>query len=365
MQVSKKINDSYSKDLELIKRVVYKAGQIAKDAFLKNKPQIFDKGGGHEVTSADIAVNNYLSKYLKKNRPMYGWLSEETKDDNSRLKAKKSFVVDPIDGTKAFIDGTIDFVVSVAVIENGYPVVAVIYNPIKNEMFEATLGGGSKLNNVIIKATDKLSVKDIKMIGYSRKFKKLKWPQMKCFTVNSMAYRIALVASGKADATVAFTPKSDWDIAAAQLIATEAGAYISNINGKVPTYANSSTSGLGIICAGKNLHGLLLDLTYPIVEKFNTSSDKIKEFGFMATKSEDRKKIQLLHLVIGGELLDPNKSEFKNLSKLDFVGAYPDFHSAHIAWKASAHKTVDNAHMRYFILHAHELIDPKKDGIIG
>ena len=66
MQVSKKINDSYSKDLELIKRVVYKAGQIAKDAFLKNKPQIFDKGGGHEVTSADIAVNNYLSKYLKK-----------------------------------------------------------------------------------------------------------------------------------------------------------------------------------------------------------------------------------------------------------------------------------------------------------
>ena len=148
---------SYADDLALIKKVVYKAGQIAKAAFLKDELQIWDKGGGHQVTSADIAVNNYLSECLKKNRPTYGWLSEETKDDRSRLKAKKTFVVDPIDGTKAFIDGTTDFVVSVAVIEGDYPVAAVIYNPIKNEMFEATLGGGARLNNSNIKVNDKQS----------------------------------------------------------------------------------------------------------------------------------------------------------------------------------------------------------------
>jgi myo-inositol-1(or 4)-monophosphatase len=85
----------------------------------------------------------------------------------------------------------------------------------------------------------------------------------------------------------------------------------------------------------------------------------------MATKTEDRTNVQLLHIVIGGELLDPNKSEFKDLNKVDYIGAFPNFKSAHIAWKSAAQKTVDNAHMRYFILHAHELIDPKKDGIIG
>ena len=365
MQVSREMVISYADDLALIKKVVHKAGQIAKAAFLKDELQIWDKGDGHLVTSADIEVNNYLSKYLKENRPNYGWLSEETKDDSSRLKANRTFVVDPIDGTKAFIDGTIDFVVSVAVIESNYPVAAVVYNPIKNEMFEATLGGGSKLNNSNIKVNDKKSVKGITMIGYSRKFKQLKWPHMNCFNVNSMAYRIALVACGKADATVAFTPKSDWDIAAAQLIATEAGAYISNINGKIPSYGNTNTKGSGIICAGKNLHSLLLDLTYPVIKRYNTSTDKLKEFGFMATKSEDRKNVQLLHIVIGGELLDPNKSEFKDLNKLDYIGAFPNFKSAHTAWKSAAQRTVDNAHMRYFILHAHELIDPNKDGIIG
>ena len=79
----------------------------------------------------------------------------------------------------------------------------------------------------------------------------------------------------------------------------------------------------------------------------------------------DRKDIQLLHLVIGGDLVDPNMTEFKNLSEVDFVGAYPNYDTAHKAWKAAAQRTVDNAHSRYFILHAHELIDPDKDGVIG
>ena len=88
----------------------------------------------------------------------------------------------------------------------------------------------------------------------------------------------------------------------------------------------------------------------------------------MGTTQKDRvmsENIQLLHLVIGGELVDPNKTEFKNLKEVDFVGAYANFADAHAAWKGAAQRTVDNAHMRYFVLHAHELIDPDKDGIIG
>ena len=75
--------------------------------------------------------------------------------------------------------------------------------------------------------------------------------------------------------------------------------------------------------------------------------------------------MQLLHLVIGGELIDPMKTEFRNLKEVQFVGAYPNFAEAHAAWKGAAQRTVDNAHKRFFVLHAHELIDPDSDGVIG
>ena len=86
----------------------------------------------------------------------------------------------------------------------------------------------------------------------------------------------------------------------------------------------------------------------------------------MTDRTEDKKSPkQLLHVVIGGELIDPMKTEFKDLSKVEFIGAFPNYETACKAWKNAAQKTVDNAHMRFFILHAHHLIDPDNDGIIG
>lgn len=79
----------------------------------------------------------------------------------------------------------------------------------------------------------------------------------------------------------------------------------------------------------------------------------------------DKTPEQLLHLVIGGELVDPLKTEFRNLENIDFVGAYANFADARAAWKGAAQPSVDNAHMRYFVLHAHGLIDPDNDGVIG
>ena len=96
-----------------------------------------------------------------------------------------------------------------------------------------------------------------------------------------------------------------------------------------------------------------------------------RDFKFLGTLMSDRKSNkdskteQLLHLVIGGELVDPNRTEFKDLSAVDFVGAYANFEEARKAWKSAAQRTVDNAHMRYFVLHAHDLLDPDGDGIIG
>ena len=375
MQANNEICVSYAEDLALITEAVLAAGKIAKDAFNANDSKVWDKSNNSPVTDADIAVNDYLLKTLCQARPGYGWLSEETKDDYSRHACPRTFVVDPIDGTRAFIDRTANFAVSVAIIEGGKSIAGAVFNPLKDEMYTATLGGGAKLNGVAISARDSDSVQGIKMVGYARKFRRLGWPDMDCHVVNSMAYRMVLVACGQADATVAFTPKSDWDVAAAQLIASEAGATVTNLHGSAPSYDGETTSGLGIICAGKTLHALLLARVTPVIAQFQKSNDKVKDFGFMGTTRTDRtdkdkkmadtETLQLLHLVIGGELVDPNKTEFKDLSQVDFVGAYANFADAKAAWKSAAQRTVDNAHMRYFVLHAHELIDPDKDGIIG
>lgn len=359
---------SYEEDLSLIREAVLAAGKIAKDAFEANDSEVWDKSNNSPVTDADIAVNDYLLKTLCDARPGYGWLSEETKDDHSRHACPRTFVVDPIDGTRAFIDRTPNFTVSVAIIQDGKSIAGVVYNPLKDELFEASLGGGAKLNGEVISAPDSDSIEGIRMVGYARKFRRLDWPDMNCRVANSMAYRMVLVACGQADATVAFTPKSDWDVAAAQLIGSEAGAIVTNLRGKAPSYDGETTSGLGVICAGKTLHALLLARITPVISQFETSNDKIKDFGFMGTTQKDRvmsENIQLLHLVIGGELVDPNRTEFKDLENVDFIGAYANYADAHAAWKGAAQRTVDNAHMRYFVLHAHELIDPDKDGIIG
>jgi len=359
--------EPYEVDLALIAEAVRAAGKIARDAFHANAAKVWDKTDSSPVTDADIAVNDYLHKTLKDARPGYGWLSEETKDDHSRHACPRTFVVDPIDGTRAFIDRTPNFAVSVAVIEEGKSIAGALYNPLTKEMFDAYLGGGARLNGKPITVDDTDKIEGIRMVGYARKFRRLSWPDMDCHVANSMAYRMALVASKQADATVAFTPKSDWDLAAAQLIASEAGAVVTDLHGVKPSYDSESTSELGVICAGPTLHALLLDRVKPVIAQFIKSEDKVKDFGFMGTKMSDREEqeIQLLHLVIGGELVDPNMTEFKNLKDVDFVGAYGNYKDAVEAWRGAAQRTVDNAHMRYFVLHAHELIDPDKDGVIG
>lgn len=350
----------------LLERIVRAAGEIAKKAFHANDSKIWDKEKNHPVTDADIAVNDFLYAELMAARPGYGWLSEETKDDHSRHSCPRTFVVDPIDGTRAFIDRTPNFAVSVAIIENGQSLAGVVFNPLKDELYSAHKKGGATLNKETIYCSHRQTLKQAHMIGYPRKFRKLGFPDMNVSIVNSMAYRIVLVASGHADCAVAFSPKSDWDVAAATLIAEEAGAITTNLRGETPQFDKDSTSGFGIICAGPFLHALLMERVKPVVAKYDASTDKQKDFKEMETKMSDRKKaIQLLHIVIGGELVDPNRTEFKNLKDVDFVGAYACFEDAQAAWKGAAQRTVDSAHTRYFILHAHDLLDPDGDGVIG
>lgn len=246
-------------DRELLIDVVRQAGELAKTHYDLNESQIWNKTNNSPVTDADIAVNSFLLTELMKARPDYGWLSEETKDDGSRREKSRVFVVDPIDGTRAFIKRRPHFVVSVGVIENGVAVAGALYNPLTKEAFDAHLGGGASMNGAAISVKPCAEIAGCSMIGYDFKFKKLGWPDMDIDARNSMAYRIALVASGQAHATIAFTPKCDWDLAAASLIATEAGAKITDRGGKPFIFDDDGVTKSGVICASPDLHALLLE----------------------------------------------------------------------------------------------------------
>lgn len=356
-----------SEDLTLITEVIMMAGAIARDAFHAGDSKVWDKVENHPVTDADIAVNDYLERVLMAARPHYGWLSEETKDDHSRASCPRTFVIDPIDGTRSFIDGTGNFCVSVAVIEDGVSIAGAVYNPLSDELFTAHKGGGAFLNGAPISPTPRKTLEGCRMIGYPRKFRRQGWPDMDVHVANSMAYRIVLVAAGMADATVSFTPKSDWDVAAAELIAVEAGAQVYDLYGAPFRYDRKKTTQMGVICAGPALMALIKTRVKDLIIAAKSSDNPMKDFAYLGTTMSDRKPHaeELLHIVFGGELVDPMKTKFIDLSKTHFVGAYPNYAKAHEAWKSAAQRTVDNAHMRYFILHAHELIDPDQDGIIG
>ncbi len=358
---------SVEDDLALIRRVVRGAGELCLEHFHRNDSKSWNKDNNSPVTEADLAVNDYLEAELMAARPNYGWLSEETADDQSRHDRARTFVVDPIDGTRAFIDRKPGFAVSVAVIEAGEAIAGAVFNPLKDEFFDASRGGGARLNGKALGVSDCTAEGGCVMVGYPRKFQRMGFPDMRYKITNSMAYRMAMVAGGAADATVSFTPKSDWDVAAAALIASEAGAKVTNLHGDPMRFDGQSTMGMGVICASPPLHALLLERVSPIIDDIASGRASVKDFRYLGTTMSDRDNapIQLLHLVIGGELIDPNKTTFKNLADVEFVGAYANYADAHDAWKSAAQRTVDNAHARYFILHAHELIDPDKDGIIG
>ncbi|MEM7728649.1 MAG: inositol monophosphatase family protein [Pseudomonadota bacterium] len=365
------VGASDADDLALIERAVRQAGAICLAAYHRDDAEVWDKSGpganSHLVTDADIAVNDYLRAELTAARPGYGWLSEETRDDQSRRTRPRSFVVDPIDGTQAFIDRKPGFAVSVAVIEQGTAVAGCVFNPLKDEFYAARRGNGATMNGARLRVRTCGHMNGCTMVGYPRKFKRLGFPDMRFKISNSMAYRMVMVAAGHADATVSFTPKSDWDVAAAALIAQEAGAVVTDLHGTAPRYDRESTRGMGVICASPPLHALLLERVKPVMAELSSGRATPQDYRYLGTTMSDRDTapIQLLHLVIGGELVDPNKTTFKDLSKVDFVGAYASYAEAHDAWKSAAQRTVDNAHARYFILHAHELIDPDKDGVIG
>ena len=254
-------------DLELLKDAAAEAGRLAL-AIRKSGLEVAAKLGGSPVTNGDLAVDGLLTKSLRSARPDYGWLSEETADNPERLTARRVFIVDPIDGTTAYIGGKPWWAVALAVIENGRTVAGVVHAPELDETYAAALGGGATMNGEPIHASRCDAIEGCNMVADAKLFVpragRPLWPAMQVQQRNAIAYRMSLVAAGRFDATVSFTPKSDWDIAAGALIAEEAGARVTDHYGRRLRFNSASAQNPGLVCAAPALHPLILALAAPI-----------------------------------------------------------------------------------------------------
>lgn len=223
------------------------------------------KTDGTPISHADIKVNDLLKARLTGGRPDYGWLSEETRDDPVRLKRRRIWVVDPIDGTRAYLKGDPHWTVSVALVEDGRPISGAIFNPMTGEFFEAAAGRGAWLNGGTIQVTARTELAGSRVIMHQSLLTSDKWmdpwPVLNTEMRNSMAYRLCLVASGSFDATVVVSRKSEWDLAAADLLVHEAGGTVSAHDGQRFTYNRSDIVLPNVLAAGPGLYDNLLERT--------------------------------------------------------------------------------------------------------
>ena len=227
-------------DLILAKDAAIEAGGVILN-YYKADYEIHDKGYHNPVTTADHAADACLKDILMKARPEYGWLSEETVDSPDRLSKDRVWVVDPLDGTKEFIEGVPNFVVSVALVEKGEPIVGILYNPVTKEIFTAAKGEGAFLNGNLIQCSTQKNLNEMVILNSRSETHRGLWEPFKntfaeLRAIGSVAYKLGITASGKVDIFASLRPKNEWDICAGNCIINEAGGKLIDLYGNHREY---------------------------------------------------------------------------------------------------------------------------------
>ncbi|MEP3227208.1 MAG: 3'(2'),5'-bisphosphate nucleotidase CysQ [Parasphingorhabdus sp.] len=240
-------------DFDQIVTVAQEAGDLAMQQWQvgKNAEKTWEKSPGQIVSEADIAVNNFLRERLERMLPDAGWLSEETAQDKSLSGRDMAWVVDPIDGTKDFVKGKPGWCVSIALVQNGAPIFGVLNAPAMDELWTAKAGSHTEVNGKALKASQcaqyagaRLPVEELPdHIDLTAVFKP-----------NSIALRLAMVADDRADLVVSTRWGSEWDIAAAHVIAEEAGARVTDAHGGKLRYNGTHGQAFGILCTSEAIH---------------------------------------------------------------------------------------------------------------
>lgn len=217
-----------SDDLARIAKALAQAAEIARSVS-KGDLQAQVKAGGDPVTKADLEINDALRAILP--QPGEGWLSEETKDSDDRLDKKRVWIVDPLDGTKEFIQQIPEYAISICLVEDGRPVAGGICNPATNELIMGSLETGVTLNGRPVSMSSRTSLGGARVLASRSEVKRGQWKiyEGKGFEVvpmGSVAYKLARVAAGLEDATWTLDPKNEWDIAAGVALVQAAGGEI-------------------------------------------------------------------------------------------------------------------------------------------
>jgi myo-inositol-1(or 4)-monophosphatase len=249
-------------DRRLLRRAVTAAGALALEHFGSGSDH-WHKAPGQVVTETDLAIDRLLHDILIGARPEDGWLSEERADDGSRHRRRRVWMVDPIDGTRAFADGAPEFAISIALVVEGRPVLGAVFNPATREHFEAERDGGARLNGAALRISERRELRGARLLSSRTEMRGRNWPQLipeaEFTTMGSLAYKLALVAAGRFDGLVSLRASHDWDLAAAALLIGEAGGRISGADGGPLVLNQKSLRHAGLAAAGTSaLHRALL-----------------------------------------------------------------------------------------------------------
>ena len=250
-------------DLDLLVHAARASGELAL-AHWRHEPRVWDKGRGlGPVSEADLEVDRFLRDRLTAARPSYGWLSEEATDDRSRLECDRVFIVDPIDGTRVFLEGQTAWAVSLAVAHRGQIETAAVIMPASNKLYTATRNGGARLNGEPLAASVRTELPRAQVLAPRVALSPEMWhdcavPPVKRSFRASLAYRLCLVAEGRFDAMMTFRDCWEWDIAAGALIAHEASATVSDRTGAALRFNTPDAMTFGAVAAAPALHHALL-----------------------------------------------------------------------------------------------------------
>jgi myo-inositol-1(or 4)-monophosphatase len=254
-------HDILARDAALLTDTVREAGALSLSLFrteLKN----WTKGASSPVSEADIATNDLIEKRLRSATPAYGWLSEESVDDEARLGKHLAWIVDPIDGTRGYLAGREDWCVSVALVEHAAPVLAAVFVPVSDEFFFAIRGQGATRNGVPVHATSGTGLDFSRIAGPKPLVERLNrssgeitlYPR-----IGSLALRLCRVAEGRLDAAFAGGQSRDWDLAAANLIVQEANGSMTALSGDPILYNRREVTHGVLVAAGRDRHAGIVE----------------------------------------------------------------------------------------------------------
>ncbi len=250
-----------ARDAALLTDAVREAGALALSLFrteLKN----WTKGASSPVSEADIRTNDLLESRLRAATPDYGWLSEESIDDDSRLGKRLTWIVDPIDGTRGYLAGREDWCVSVALVQDATPVLAAVFVPVSDEFFFAVRGQGATLNDVSVTAATGAELDFPRVAGPKPLVERLNRSSGDTVLhprIGSLALRLCRVAHGGLDAAFAGGQSRDWDLAAANLIVQEANGNMTALSGDPILYNRREVTHGVLVAAGRDRHARIVE----------------------------------------------------------------------------------------------------------